>query len=755
MPGKWVGGAGSLACPTKGQYIEAKVNDDEGKAQGTVFLEVKRLFGTGSTGRSILCNLVTASDKYYRYWASTKAGLPTTVDGNYHLCRGDPARCDGGSGELTVHLGKWRTWDGIELLSEATDFLDKEAKESLLLYLKKETLRDAGAKKGGLPWGAGALRLGGDPTTPKKGDKKEKEAPGKEPEDDPRRKAARDEKATHLKKQLEDLKRQLEECEEEEAASGARKAKKKKTGEREEVKKKARKDKSGDRKKKDPSGEPSDEEDEDDEEESSDDSSEEEDDPEDKKEEARKTKEKEKALAEKAKRSKKKKKKDPDAKEAGKKKRKKGKKTKEKKKEKKKDHGPFGVAPTEEWTKDDKKDKKKSSDDEDSETTDGSETSFHKAPSATSHHLKLVRYAKRNPGRLAARLLRKMKQATGCAGGAETNSLLEKDELHPVAHMYFLAVMTPGLRDKWSQRTQRELKIATTILDLLVLGKGQEAADVIAQRIKALEKSAQDGNQWRKAKFLELIEADDAVLIDRGEEAMMTKEAEREEKNRGGRTWWPDGSLPPPEPAVGPRIRPPDGRQRPPEPVEGPRGRENEEEVDEAEVGEVPQEAMAEESTRKPGELTRETFEKEIRELLRRGKLHINEVGMEIMSMVQQLPTKFGRFRHKLEEAALDKVKASGPAAPDILPISVAAVEEELGLKDEYIRKWAAYSCLCLLVLHGLGKGRPLGTLTGADSAAKGLRIPASTACPGATGWTEPPYPSVGGARTPAVFEGA
>jgi len=103
--------------------------------------------------------------------------------------------------------------------------------------------------------------------------------------------------------------------------------------------------------------------------------------------------------------------------------------------------------------------------------------------------------------------------------------------------MYFLAIMTPHMRDKWTPRTQRELKVSTTLLDLMVNGQGPEAADILAQRIKALEKSVSDGNQWRKARHLELVEGEDSALVDQGEEDMMLREAEREDKLRSGPRW--------------------------------------------------------------------------------------------------------------------------------------------------------------------------------------------------------------------------
>ena len=105
------GGKGSIACPGRGQFIKAQVYDDAGKSQGTVFLEVKTLYGTGSAGQSILCDYITASDEYYRYWVTTADGVATTVDGNYHLCRGDPTSCQGRpGGRQIVHVGKWRIW---------------------------------------------------------------------------------------------------------------------------------------------------------------------------------------------------------------------------------------------------------------------------------------------------------------------------------------------------------------------------------------------------------------------------------------------------------------------------------------------------------------------------------------------------------------------------------------------------------------------------------------------------------------------
>ena len=50
------------------------------------------------------------------------------------------------------------------------------------------------------------------------------------------------------------------------------------------------------------------------------------------------------------------------------------------------------------------------------------------------------------------------------------------------------------------------------------------AADVAAQRLKAIDKAARDGNSWEFAKFLELIPDSKVSLADREEEFMTAKE---------------------------------------------------------------------------------------------------------------------------------------------------------------------------------------------------------------------------------------
>ena len=517
MPKRWVGGTGSIACPSRGQYIEGHVFDDEGRPQGTVFLEVKTLFGSGGSGRSILCNYMTASDPYYRYWVGTSAGAVTTVDGSYHLCRGDPTTCQGGpSGSQTVHLGTWRVWTESELVGEKADHLEPAAMDELLKYFKAGDKGPRSSKGGGLPWEDKPLRVN-KPEEKKESPKAKPAAAAKEDE-------KKLERISRLQRELEALKASVGV---EDEGKGKPKQTKKKT-------KRPRGNKGPDLPKKafqraDLRAVPRKGDDDQSESSSYGSNGEEEEDESvgpDERKALRNIKDKGRRAA----------RRDQDdenerrgrSRDRNKKKEPKGK----KKAPRGKDRGPFGVAPSEDW--DTRKELKDESSEGLSNSSDGS--SFRKAPSSKSHHLRLVRYARRYPGRLAARLLRRMESATGF-GGAETKPLQQKGRLQAVAHMYFLAIMTPHMRDKWTPRTQRELKVSTTLLDLMVNGQGPEAADIIAQRIKALEKSVIDGNQWRKARHLELVEPEDSALVDQGEEDMMIREAEREDKLRQGARW--------------------------------------------------------------------------------------------------------------------------------------------------------------------------------------------------------------------------
>ena len=549
MPGRWVGGKGSRACPEKDSIFEAEVFQDDGSPQGTVLLVVRRLYSPGENGRFLLADHISASDEYYRYWVGSPEGAAAVREGNYHLCKVAPKECPAKSkAHLTIHLGRWRTFKQEELVRANLPDYPKEALGEIEAFFKKEGREGRSAtREAGLPWGevtpsptAMPSRVPGAPAVvPRRARVREdkKAGDGGSPV-----KGKDRTKLTELQKELAALKKRVSE---EEARMGGRRGEKRKGKEVEVVRRKPPPKAFGtglDKGGRAPAGGPPSESPGDSEGNGESDEDESEDEPgsspEDKddhpKKETKRPRKGDKDSGDERKPSRGR----EAGRKSGKKKRKKKKRTKSKKgerrddkgsKKKKKDRGPFGVARTEEWTQGDSK--------ESSESSSSVESDFHKASGEKSLQLKLVRYAQRHPGRLATRLLRLMAKAVGFSSGALTSKSPTMKEAPATAHLYFLTVLTPALNTKWTARTAREMKCWATILDLLAEGKGPEAADIASQRLKALERSVHDGNAWRRARYLELVDPEDHLLTDKGEEKMMNRELELEEKSRGKGNW--------------------------------------------------------------------------------------------------------------------------------------------------------------------------------------------------------------------------
>lgn len=164
---------------------------------------------------------------------------------------------------------------------------------------------------------------------------------------------------------------------------------------------------------------------------------------------------------------------------------------------------------------------------EDTSESDEEGSVFREAPAqpARSCQLALMAYSHRHPGRLAARLLIKMKDEVliGSAGA----------KTPPSGVQYLLQILTPKLGSKSNIRTLRELRTLMVVLDLLARSSPGRAADVVAQRVKALERATCDG-AWTSAQFLELIPSESSSLLDRDEQVYLNKEALLEQKLRHG-----------------------------------------------------------------------------------------------------------------------------------------------------------------------------------------------------------------------------
>ncbi|CAK9036064.1 unnamed protein product [Durusdinium trenchii] len=658
MPGKWHGRK-SLEGPTKGTYIEGEVYDDGGDPQGTVVLWVKRLFAPGETGRTLHGDVVTATDPYYRWWLASPDGAVTTVDGAYHICKGPPAECKGGTGEHVVHLGKWRQWKEEELVDNSGGILDEDTHGHVQAYFKRVPKEGPGAGGAGdLPWD--------DPGDDEEDGEEEKgkSAPGPSGKEKAAMKRTTERKGSEeelvkKKKRLTELARDLKALKAEVKAAEVTEEEKKGAGKKEKKGRKRTKsgkgsppfsgEMRGSARKVKTSPEPggSSSEPDSDEGSSSDKSS------------GRNQKRTSRSRGKKKQRSKgRSSPSDPSRSRSRRRQSHKKKKRGKKKNKRPKDRGPFGVAESDE-------------DPDRSEAEDDSESDFQKAPAGMTLFLKLQRYAQRHPGRLAARLLHTMGVAGRVPVGAlrqKGKSILKNIEANAVS--YYNVALVPNLKAKWTPRSGRELKYLTILLDLLVENKSAQAADIIAQRIKALEKSVQDNNSWVRARFLELVEPDD-VEVDGGALA-----------NRI-----------PAEPS-----EPPDPRGE----LQRKRKSEKDVESPEGEVASSEEYEIEEEALNRLWKKRRQKFERKMAGFLAEERDAL-EVAWHVLENAGHLRTKFGRFRTTLGQKATAQ---DAPEGPDLLPISLDALELRRDIQSE-VRAWVILMAWALNFLYCTGWEQP------------------------------------------------
>ena len=185
---------------------------------------------------------------------------------------------------------------------------------------------------------------------------------------------------------------------------------------------------------------------------------------------------------------------------------------KHKKKKRKADTSPSGSEPS---------DCSESSSEEDS--SDSSESLFRLASRSSGKvsQARLVAWSKDHPGRLASQCMQKMQDRTGREGEQVE---WPKGFMPPAATSYYLRVLSLGTA-QGSVRTLREMKTLCAVLDQIAHGRVLEAADVLAQRLKALELAAEEGG-WASAQYLELIPQDKGTLVSGDERHMLKREQE-------------------------------------------------------------------------------------------------------------------------------------------------------------------------------------------------------------------------------------
>ena len=478
MPSPWLTGDAlqedlERFKPVSGWFLELKVEDGEGHPQGEVLVGVL-VESTRSRhgGWQVLASYLSASDDYYRWWMSEGDGKKFATRRVYHLCGGAVAECGAkGARHIHVHVGKSRRVLEEELTSRKVTWLRGEAKDTFEANVAKfyGALRKGAAK---------APRGDGDPGAVQVGRRKEDSHGEGEDESSSRSSSTSAEMKQRLKKLRADLAAAEKEREDKKGKGGKqRKKERRKAKKQKDVKRRKSERRSRGR------GE--------------------------KRKDEKKGKRRSKSPASEA------------VKKKDKRKRSRGKKGKSSSSASNPvkgegvplfrtsgrgskqvadggDRGPFGGGSAVDFD----------------DSSSSEESSFRKGSSvsAKSSQMRLVRYAERHPGRLASRLLLKMQEAT--ARGALEPSGETKSLTPAVAQNHLLTVLLPSLGEKAGVRTRRELKTLTKVLDSLVRGDPAGAADVVAQRVKALERASHEAH-WGTAQYLEL-------LPDRSEETFVT-----------------------------------------------------------------------------------------------------------------------------------------------------------------------------------------------------------------------------------------
>ena len=494
----WVSGGGDRAAWfsfkfKKGMLIEGALRDFEGHAQGTMLLEVEKAISLDDKGHWVIGNYVEASDPHMRWWMTEGDGSRMAKGGHYHFCEGASLDCKVSRRGQSIHLERFRRITQKEVDNQVPGWAFKAPmKRSFMAYLKSKDIGEAEElPEAELPW--------------KEDEDSSEVTPSTEEDKSEDLKAmlkkARDEVAK--------IEKRLQKPKEKEAKKDGKEAKVK-----EKAKIKEGDTKGKEKKKRSPSKSPP------------------------------KARGSEKKKKDKKKKKKKKKADESSSEEDPKAKKKKGKGKRRKssssssssesddpklfgeptppaKKVKKghaQDRGPFGGGDAVDFH---------------GEVQSEEEEGFQNASAVhkVSNQVKLAQYAKKNPGRLASRMLLKMAQesARGIVGAAmEGNESLTP----PIAVHYLITMLIPQLGTRLNMRTQRELRTLCTALDMLARGEPAHAADLITQRVKALEKATQD-THWGSAQYLELLSPEAGGLLDRAEEVYLNREYLLELKLKG------------------------------------------------------------------------------------------------------------------------------------------------------------------------------------------------------------------------------
>lgn len=184
------------------------------------------------------------------------------------------------------------------------------------------------------------------------------------------------------------------------------------------------------------------------------------------------------------------------------------------KKKKEKDRGPYGIGKALEFEKGDV----------DGSESDSGEADFQTGASdRRSHQLRLMEYSQKRPGRLASRLLQKMRGLLSRDTGAPLTRAAGTELTPATATSYLLTILIPSYKERLGVRLLRELRTFAAAFDSAASGDIETTADILCQRMKALELHLNDGS-WQRAQYLELIIPEGAGLAEQEEQRMAARD---------------------------------------------------------------------------------------------------------------------------------------------------------------------------------------------------------------------------------------
>ena len=483
---RWLGGENDREAWFKfgfkeGQLLECAVRDDAGHTQGTIVVKVLEKKATGPAGHFVDCQYLCASDSHYSWWATEGPGHSLRKKATYHFCDGNSHECQEKLGrQKLIHVETFRLLtDEVNQSKSPTWLFTRPCFAIMEPHLKGLTKPVTPGEGHGLPWVGQEEKASSDGSD-----------------------SSEDEGREDMRKQISRLKKELAAAEEnsqkkgdkrKRPASGDKKKKKKDkkrrsegSPERGDEKKKAKK-----KKRRDDSGPGS----------------------------ARGKRKADRSR----KRSRSRKRRRSSSADSPKRGRLfgGGKSSSEDSSSpgRKGDRGPFGAAEKERF------------DDRRHEDSSDEGSVFREASTqgAATNQLKLTEYSQRYPGRLAARLLLRMQRESSLSSVGAT---LGKKSTPAAALHYLQTMMLPTLGQKVNVRAGRELRTLCTVLDLMAQEKMPQAADIVAPRVKALERACSEG-LWGAAQFLELIGGEQQGLLDRAEQYYLSKEFLLEQKLKG------------------------------------------------------------------------------------------------------------------------------------------------------------------------------------------------------------------------------